>query len=176
MIITDKKTLEVVSQDTTFEYCRDNHVWDYLAQELKESKERGAPGLGLAGIQIGMPIRVAYLTFKYDEKDIIYKLINPLIKLKVNPIIYNGEGCLSIPDVTYNTDRYKKVIISFVDGEDGKEKAMEVNDVLAVAIQHEVDHMDGILIEKRQHRTVKMGRNDICFCGSGKKYKKCCLV
>ena len=43
----------------------------------------------------------------------------------------------------------------------------------AIVLQHEIDHLDGILISDREYHAVKVGRNDLCPCGSGKKYKAC---
>lgn len=174
MIVTDRKYLEETRcEDTTIEYCEANKVFDLLAVELKASK---TPGVGLAAIQIGLPIRASYIEYRHEDTDYVYKIINPKILSMSKKIIYPNEGCLSDPDHTYNTDRYTECTVTYLDFDTREQKTLMFGGFLAVVLQHEIDHLDNILNYKREHHDIKLGRNDLCFCGSGKKYKKCCLV
>jgi peptide deformylase len=172
MIIKDRAILEQVSRDTTLEECESLGIFAKLAVDLKESPVQGA---GLAAVQIGTPIRAVYIYYKPENKDPYeLRMINPVIEERIDPIVWNNEGCLSV-DGSYNTDRYKQITVRWIDFDTKKEKRAVFVDFFSVLIQHEIDHIDGILINKREHRTVKIGRNQPCVCGSGKKYKKCCL-
>lgn len=166
MIITDRHYLENTKcEETTIEYCKENSIFQKLADELHASK---VPGVGLAGIQIGFPVRVGYI--EYGDYNL--KMINPRIIEKSEPIIYTGEGCLSSTE-KYNTDRYNSIAVEYLDYDSGEIKTEGFKDFIAVVIQHECDHFDGILNYKREHLSYKIGRNDKCFCNSGLKYKKC---
>ena len=89
------------------------------------------------------------------------------------------EGCLSLLGKTVNTERYHTITIE--DEILGRmQLTMAKDGLLPIIFQHEVDHMNGKTIFDRKRRPIrrnapKMGRNQPCFCGSGKKYKKCCL-
>lgn len=139
-----------------------------LKDKIKTSlKEDGwCRGLGLAAIQIGFPLRYAWYMYKGRE----HELVNPKILTSDRFILFQKEGCLSIPNVY--TDTIRAADITFEnDGQVCSAEGLE-----ACIIQHEIDHMDGILVFSRaQNPYPELGRNDICCCGSGKKYKKCCL-
>lgn len=132
-------------------------------------------GFGLTANQIGVNKRVGYIRYAGKE----YRLLNTRI-VETGPVvvIYN-EGCLSLPGKTINTERHHTITIE--DEILGRiQLTMSKDGLLPVIFQHEIDHMDGktILDRKRQpirRNTQKIGRNQPCFCGSGKKYKKCCL-
>lgn len=105
-----------------------------------------APGVGLAAVQVGLPKRVLVLDVarKDDEPDPVC-MINPVIeKLGGEPRNYE-EGCLSLPDVLVEIDRPSSLIVRYLDRE-GVERIREADGLLATAIQHEVDHLDGKLI------------------------------
>lgn len=169
MIITDRSKLEVVSRVTSIEECRELKVFDKLLDELVGSV---IPGAGLAAIQIGIPLRASImLTDKH-----LYRMVNPEIQDKSYPVIWPNEGCLSCPGTTYMTDRFSNIIIKWLDYETGMDRRAATDGFEAVVLQHEIDHMDGILNYKREHKYLpKVGRNEPCPCGSGKKAKKCCL-
>ena len=131
-------------------------------------------GFGLTANQIGINKKVAFI--RYADKN--YRLLNTKI-VETGPIvtIYN-EGCLSIPGKTVHTQRYQSITIE--DDVLGRmDLTMSKNGLLPIIFQHEIDHMNGmtILDRKRQpikRKSAKIGRNQPCPCGSGKKYKKCC--
>lgn len=105
-----------------------------------------APGVGLAAIQVGVPKRLIVLDTAGDnepKKPLV--VINPeIVRLGPERRSYE-EGCLSIPDVRVEIERPSTVIIRYVDRE-GRQQQLDADGLLATAIQHEVDHLDGKLI------------------------------
>ena len=104
-----------------------------------------APGIGLAGIQVGVPKRVITIDVTRDEgpREPLY-LINPeILTLSDDRSIYE-EGCLSIPDYFAEIERPATVRVRYVDY-DGKQQEMQADELLATVIQHEIDHLDGVL-------------------------------
>ena len=97
-------------------------------------------GIGLAAPQIGLSLRL--IVVRRDNW--IYKLINPKISwMNGEAIAY--EGCLSLPNEIWQVDRAKEVVVEGIDSK-GNEQAILVNDLLARVFQHEIDHLDGIMI------------------------------
>jgi len=163
-----------------------------IATELFEILNRRKDGIGLAANQIGINAAVAVLNVR---EPIV--LINPKIISKENEISFY-EGCLSFPNKGCHTKRYRDVIISTAqsesdwyfsgasqptDGkgswEESKKEDQELRTLEAVCVQHEIDHLNGIVCMDRKVNTTivadkKIGRNEPCHCGSGLKYKKCC--
>jgi len=97
-------------------------------------------GVGLAAPQIGSLSQIVTV----DIGEGLISLINPRI------VEYEGkdvmeEGCLSLPDIRLEVERYKRVLVEGVD-DDGKEVSIEAEDLLARVFQHEIDHLQGILI------------------------------
>ena len=166
-IITEKKILRKKSVPTTVEECQKKGIFKQLEDTLDSVGKNGA---GLTAIQIGIPWRVAIVGA--PEKRV--RLINPSIVKHGPEGIYPQEGCLSLPGVSVDTRRYQSVRIKYLN-EKGDECEAWFKDLSAVIVQHEIDHMDGILITDRESaKKRKIGRNERCPCGSGKKYKKCC--
>ena len=104
-----------------------------------------APGIGLAAIQIGVPKRVIVLDIaKKDEPKNPIFFINPeIIEKSKNNSTYE-EGCLSVPGQFAEIDRPNQCHISYLDYE-GKKKELKTEGLLAKCIQHEMDHLKGIL-------------------------------
>ena len=104
-----------------------------------------APGIGLAAIQIGVPKRVIVidLSKEKEKKDPLY-FINPEIITKSETDASYEEGCLSVPNQFAEISRPDKCKIRFLDYE-GNEKILETEGLLATCIQHEMDHLEGIL-------------------------------
>jgi len=166
-IITDTTLLRKKSKPTTYKECEKLGLF----ARLKASNDTAwCKGAGLAAVQIGLYIRAAW--YKIEDKE--YELVNPKIVAYGGKII-NREGCLSIPDVWVQTERWGRLIIASED-KNGLTFQREVKNFEALIVQHEIDHMDGILLYQRKAQPVeKIGRNEPCPCGSGKKYKKCCI-
>ena len=104
-----------------------------------------ANGIGLAAIQIGIPKRIIVMDISKDEnkKKPMY-FVNPVIK---NKDVLNStyeEGCLSVPDQFAEIDRPKNCEVEYLDYE-GEKKFLKAEGLLATCIQHEMDHLEGIL-------------------------------
>lgn len=105
-----------------------------------------APGIGLAAVQVAVPKRLLVLdvTDKDEPRNPI-AMINPeIVRLGDEQRLYE-EGCLSIPDVLVEIERPATVTVRYVDRE-GRPQELTADGLLATAIQHEVDHLDGKLI------------------------------
>ena len=112
-----------------------------LAQDMLETMYQGS-GIGLAATQVNVHKRVIVLDIS-ESKDEPLILINPEIKKIIDPNkkIFS-EGCLSVPGFYEELNRPSSVEISYLDI-DGERKLLSANDLLAVVIQHEMDHLDG---------------------------------
>ena len=104
-----------------------------------------APGIGLAAIQIGVPKRIIVLDISKDEnkKEPMY-FVNPIIKNKNQEKSKYEEGCLSVPDQFAEIERPNTCEVEYLDY-DGKKKLLKADGLLATCIQHEIDHLEGIL-------------------------------
>tara|TARA_B100001057_G_C22648365_1_gene871076 strand:+ start:390 stop:914 length:525 start_codon:yes stop_codon:yes gene_type:complete len=104
-----------------------------------------APGIGLAAIQVGILKRIVVVDIsKEEEKKNPLFLINPqIIRKSKNTSIYE-EGCLSLPGQFAEIERPAECELKYIDYS-GNEKILTANGLLATCIQHEVDHLDGIL-------------------------------
>tara|TARA_B100000427_G_scaffold235790_1_gene198694 strand:- start:575 stop:1099 length:525 start_codon:yes stop_codon:yes gene_type:complete len=104
-----------------------------------------ANGIGLAAIQIGVPKRIIVIDIsKNDKKKNPLYFVNPIIKNKNLEMTTYEEGCLSVPNYFAEVDRPKKCDIEYLDY-DGKKKILNAEGLLATCIQHEMDHLEGIL-------------------------------
>ena len=104
-----------------------------------------ANGIGLAAIQIGIPKRIIVMDIsKNKEKKNPMYFVNPIIKNKNSEKSTYEEGCLSVPNYFAEIDRPKKCEVDYLDY-DGKKKTLSADGLLATCIQHEIDHLEGIL-------------------------------
>ena len=104
-----------------------------------------ANGIGLAAIQIGVPKRIIVVDIsKNDEKNSPMYFVNPEIKNKVTETSIYEEGCLSVPNFFAEVNRPKKCDVEYLDY-DGNKKILNAEGLLATCIQHEMDHLEGIL-------------------------------
>ena len=104
-----------------------------------------APGIGLAAVQIGVLKRIIVIDLSKDgEKKNPLFIVNPKITFKSNELISYEEGCLSIPNQFAEVKRPSSCKVNFLDY-NGKKKEINADGLLATCIQHEVDHLDGIL-------------------------------
>ena len=104
-----------------------------------------ANGIGLAAIQIGIPKRIIVMDIaKKDEKKNPMYFINPIIKNKNNDLSTYEEGCLSVPDQFAEIDRPATCEVEYLDY-NGEKKILKATGLLATCIQHEMDHLEGIL-------------------------------
>lgn len=104
-----------------------------------------APGIGLAAVQVGEPRRVITMDLaKKDEPKNPQVFINPEILWTSEEKATYEEGCLSIPEYYEEVERPAQVKVKYLDL-DGKEQELEANGLLATCIQHEIDHLNGVL-------------------------------
>ena len=104
-----------------------------------------APGIGLAAVQVGVLKRIIVVDLSRDgEKKNPLFIVNPEITSKSNDLISYEEGCLSIPNQFAEVKRPSSCKVNFLDY-NGKKKEIDADGLLATCIQHEVDHLDGIL-------------------------------
>lgn len=159
MIVTDEFKIRTECRNVSF--LEANGVIESLVRELKASK---SPGIGLAANQIGIDAKVCIIRTDKESLD----LVNPRIVEKYDRALFRNEGCLSFPGEYITTARYSEVVV-----EDLLHPAGIVcTGLMAVVVQHEVGHLYG---ETMYDYEVKepAGPNLPCWCGSGKKYKKC---
>jgi peptide deformylase len=105
----------------------------------------GAPGIGLAAIQVGVPRRVVTMDLaKKDEPKNPKVYINPEILWASEERSTYEEGCLSIPEYYEEVERAAQVKVRYTDL-DGNAQEVEANGLLATCLQHEVDHLNGVL-------------------------------
>ena len=124
---------------------------DYVGKEEKKLMDDmletmySANGIGLAAIQIGVPKRIIVMDISKEEnkKEPRY-FVNPIIKNKDPLKTTYEEGCLSVPNQFAEIDRPTKCEVEYLDY-DGNKKLLKADGLLATCIQHEIDHLEGIL-------------------------------
>lgn len=131
--------------------CQPIRVYDKTLQELVDdlwSTLKTSPGVGLAAPQIGVVLQVAVIDVsKKEKKHGAFVMVNPVIKA-TEGLQIPREGCLSIPDYLANVKRHQCVTVLFFD-EHGRERTIKTDGFEALAIQHEVDHLNGKLFLDR---------------------------
>lgn len=115
---------------------------DLLYTALHSDEQDNVPAGGIAAPQVGRNIRVFY-ALNYDT-DKWQLFINPEITLIGFSKTSTIEGCLSVPNIEGEVLRYRKVKIKYQD-KDGKWKTKKFKDINAIAVQHELDHLEGVL-------------------------------
>ena len=103
-----------------------------------------AKGIGLAAIQVGIPKIIIVIVLNKDEKKNPMYFVNPIINKKDKEKTIYEEGCLSVPDYFAEVDRPKYCEVEYLDY-NGESKILEADGLLATCIQHEMDHLEGIL-------------------------------
>ena len=104
-----------------------------------------APGIGLAAVQIGVPKRIIVMDIGRDENNKEPRFfVNPVIKNKNEVKSIYEEGCLSVPDQFAEIERPNSCEVEYLDY-DGKQQLLKAEGLLATCIQHEMDHLEGIL-------------------------------
>lgn len=118
-----------------------HRLLDDMAETMYE-----APGIGLAAPQVGVLQRVVVADISEDKEGLI-ELINPVIVASSGEAI-SEEGCLSIPDYRDSIKRNAQIEVVAFD-RNGKEFKLEADDLFSFCLQHEIDHLDGILFTDR---------------------------
>jgi len=103
-----------------------------------------APGIGLAAPQVGMALRIAVIDLAPDDKRAPHVLINPEIVAVSKELATREEGCLSLPNMFAEVMRPAQVKVRYLDLE-GVRREIQGDGLLAACLQHEIDHLDGVL-------------------------------
>jgi peptide deformylase len=103
-----------------------------------------APGIGLAAPQVGVGLRFAVVDLMPDDKPAPIALINPEVTARSQEQATREEGCLSLPGQYADVTRPARVTVRYTDAE-GARRQIEADGLLAACLQHEIDHLDGIL-------------------------------
>ncbi len=116
-----------------------------LAADMFETMY-AAPGIGLAAIQVGEPVRLITMDLSRKTDDVKKPMvfINPEITARSEELFSYEEGCLSIPDYYAPVERPKSVTVKYRDLE-GNEHEIQAEGLLATCLQHEIDHLNGVL-------------------------------
>ena len=121
-----------------------------LLEDMLETMYAEA-GVGLAAPQVGISKRVVVIDVEQDEEGNPRYFVNPEIIWHSEEKVCGPEGCLSVPDQRAEVERFAAVKVRYFTPE-GEEKELEAEGFLAVAVQHELDHLDGILYIDRISR------------------------
>ena len=129
----------------------ERRLMDDMLETMYEAK-----GIGLAAIQIGVPKRIIVMDIgnKEKEKEPMY-FVNPVIKNKNSKHSTYEEGCLSVPNQFAEVDRPSTCEVEFLDY-NGRKKILKASGLLATCIQHEMDHLEGILFIDYLSKLKKM--------------------
>ena len=161
LVAKNDPVLHTISSDVEMPFTQEEmgpflkDMWDTMY---------AAKGIGLAAVQIGFPVRIAVL----DVKGLKYVLINPIVVSHSDTYTKLPEGCLSLPGkVVQRIPRYERVEIQSFN-EFGHSYGLVATGLLARCIQHELDHMNGVLISERARKGI-MGHD---FTEAGQKETK----
>lgn len=153
IITYPNKLLKTVSSDVAM-FDEQLHLFlDNMYETMISSN-----GIGLAAIQVAMPIRALILCIPDDEgkqePNNILEIINPVITHSEGSTTYQ-EGCLSVPGFYEDIERYESLTLRY-HNRHGVECTLHANDLLAIAIQHEMDHLEGkLFIDKLSYSRRK---------------------
>ena len=140
ILIEPNKLLRQVSKSVETVGEEERALMDDMLETMYD-----APGIGLAAIQIGVSKRIIVMDISRDEnkKEPRY-FVNPVIKNKNKEKIKYEEGCLSVPDQFAEIERPNTCEVEYLDY-NGKKQLLKADGLLATCIQHEMDHLEGIL-------------------------------
>jgi peptide deformylase len=143
ILIAPHPVLEAVSEPVTLVNKEIKTLLDDMVQTMYH-----ALGIGLAAPQIGVNLRVIVVDTTYNPEEPEtrnpLKIVNPEIIALSDEDMTHTEGCLSVPEHYADVIRPRALTLKYLD-EFGKEQILEAQDLLAICIQHEIDHLDGIL-------------------------------
>ena len=140
ILVEPNKLLRQISSPVQNVGNEERKIMDDMLDTMYE-----ANGIGLAAIQIGVPKRIIVMDISRDEnKKEPMCFVNPIIKNKNPEKSTYEEGCLSVPDQFAEIDRPSKCDVEYLDY-NGEEQLLKAEGLLATCIQHEMDHLEGIL-------------------------------
>jgi len=146
VVVYPDKRLKLISKTVETFDANLHEFLDHMYDTMMASN-----GIGLAAIQVAKAERILLLCIPDDEgeqsKDDLIEIINPIVSNEEGTIVYQ-EGCLSVPSFYEDIERYEKLVLNYQDRH-GNSQKLEAEGLLSVAIQHEIDHLDGkLFIEK----------------------------
>ncbi len=153
IITYPNKQLKTISRAVT-DFDEELHRFlDDMFETMMQSN-----GIGLAAIQVANPIRALILCIPDDEgnqdKESLIEIINPVIHNPQGTTLYQ-EGCLSVPGFYEDVERFETLTLHY-QNRHGETCVMEADELLSIAIQHEIDHLDGkLFIEKLSYNRRK---------------------
>ena len=140
IIVEPNKILRQISKPVDVVDKAEQKLMDDMLDTMYAAK-----GIGLAAIQIGVPKRIIVIDIGKDkEKKEPQYFVNPVIKNKNSILSTYEEGCLSVPNQFAEIDRPSKCEVEYLDY-NGEKKLLKAEGLLATCIQHEMDHLEGIL-------------------------------
>lgn len=123
----------------------DNKILAAVKEMTETLHKNPRKGIGLAGPQVGLSLRILLAKGGRSESSVTHVLINPEI-IKISKETESAyEGCLSIPDAYVQVERSLKIVVKALN-KSGRKITLKASDLLARVLQHEIDHLDGILI------------------------------
>ena len=137
----DKKLREVSVEVKNFD-AKLHQLLDAMYPVMMQTN-----GIGLAAIQVAHPLRILILNIPDEEgeqaPENLLEIINPVVVQKAGETVYQ-EGCLSVPKFYEDISRFERITINYQD-RDGNTQTLEADGLLSIAIQHEIDHLEGVL-------------------------------
>lgn len=153
------RTIRTEGDDVLRMHCKPvKEITDNVKLLIKDMYDTmyEANGVGLAAPQVGIVKRIVVID---DTNGNVLTLINPLLEPIGRARQTSTEGCLSLPGYSGHVDRPKKVKVTALD-ENGNEQVIEAEDMLAVILCHEIDHLDGILYKDKAHEYFENGNQE----------------
>lgn len=123
-----------------------------LRDTLHEFRWRHGFGRGISAIQIGEPARIIHIDFE----GVSYSIVNPILDFPSQEKMRLWDNCFSFPELLVHVERFRSVTLRYQD-ENGNPRTLEASDALSELLQHEVDHLDGVLAIDRA-----IDRNSFC--------------
>lgn len=134
-----------------------------LAQDMEDTLLYTDNGIGLAAPQIGVNKRVIFITLykqipgAKEPGEKLLLMVNPVITQFSMETVVMEEGCLSLPDYYSEVERPSKIVVEFYDVR-GKKQKLALDDMNARQVQHEIDHLDGVLFSDREIKKKEKGK------------------
>lgn len=140
IIVAPDPRLKVISEPVSAVTDETRRLMDDMLQTMYD-----APGIGLAAVQVGVPKRIIVIDLAKDgaPREPRY-FVNPEIVWKSDELAFFEEGCLSVPDLYEDVERPARIRVKYL-GYDGTAREDEFDGMMAVCLQHEMDHLEGIL-------------------------------
>ena len=158
----ENEILRKISEKVDRKEIKEKEIQD-LVQEMKDFLKKQPDGVGLSAPQVGVNQRIFILDKRafdneVEEEDLVF--INPEIIQASSKMITMEEGCFSVRWTYGDVTRPKKIKLKYLN-QNGDEKIIEAKDFISVAIQHEIDHLDGILFIDKAKNIKKLSQEEI---------------